>query len=119
MNFSRSTPERPLILNAGLTAGYDVPWRQVHTLLIAAAQSVEGILQDPAPFVLQTSLDDFYVSYQVNAYTSSPARMAQMYSDLNQQILDRFASAGIDITSPHYNIVVAPDKSGLAQAQGK
>ncbi len=118
VNFSRSTPERPLILNAGLTAGYDVPWRQVHTLLIAAAEAVGGVLEEPKPFVLQTSLNDFYVSYQVNAYTSSPACMAQMYSDLNQQILDRFADAGIDITSPHYNIVVAPDRTGLAQAQG-
>ncbi len=119
VNFSRSTPERPLILNAGLTAGYDVPWRQVHTLLIAAARAVDGIAVEPAPFVLQTSLDDFYVSYQVNAYTSSPARMAEMYSDLNQQILDRFAEAGIDITAPHYNIVVAPERSALAQSQGK
>ena len=119
VNFSRATTARPLILNAGITVGYDVPWRQVHELLIAAAADVEGVLEEPAPFVLQTSLDDFYVSYQINAYTSSPARMAGMYSELNQQILDRFAAAGIDATAPHYNVMIAPDRSGLRQAQGQ
>ena len=60
------------------------------------------ILEDPAPFVLQTSLDDFYVSYQINAYTRKPAVMALTYSLLHQNIQDQFNKAGVEIMSPHY-----------------
>jgi hypothetical protein len=41
----------------------------VHQALIDAALKTEMILQEPKTFVRQTSLDDFYVSYQINAYT--------------------------------------------------
>ena len=85
-----------------MTIGYDVPWRQVHQLLIAAADSTKEILTDPKPFVLQTSLDDFYVSYQLNAYADQPSGMARTDSELRQNIQDRFFEAGVEIMSPHY-----------------
>ena len=103
INFSNSTQSQPLILHVTVSIGYDAPWRQVHSLLIAAATDTPDILPDPAPFVLQTSLDDFYVSYQINAYTTSPARMASIYSVLNQNIQDKFNEAGVEIMSPHYS----------------
>lgn len=74
----------------------------MHELLIAAAKATDGVLADPSPFVLQTALDDFYVEYEVNAYTERPNDMAQIYSDLHQHIQDEFARAGIEILSPHY-----------------
>jgi small-conductance mechanosensitive channel len=40
------------------------------------------------PFVLQTSLDDFYVSYQINAYVKEPNKQAVIYSNLHQNIQD-------------------------------
>lgn len=83
INFSSSAEARGLILHTGVTIGYDAPWMKVHELLIAAAQSTEGILKEPKPFVLQTSLDDFFVSYEVNAYTDKPNEMAKIYSDLH------------------------------------
>ena len=102
-NYSRATVEKPLILNMEITLGYDTPWRRIHELLIGAAKGVMGVLAEPAPFVLQTALDDFYVRYQVNAATVFPTRMAEMYSELNQRILDAFNEAGVEIMSPHYN----------------
>lgn len=92
----------PLILNTTITLGYDVPWRLVHKVLIDAALSTEGVLGDPAPFVFQTSLDDFYVSYQINAYTQNPGSMARTYSALYQNLQDKCNEAGIEILSPHY-----------------
>ncbi|MEZ0129927.1 mechanosensitive ion channel family protein, partial [Flavobacterium sp. LBUM151] len=59
--------------------------------------------QTPAPFVLQTSLDDFYVSYQINVYTKHPTKQPRIYSSLHQNIQDSFNAAGIEIMSPHYN----------------
>ena len=72
VNYSRASVEKPLLLNMEITLGYDTPWRRIHELLISAAKGVPGVLADPAPFVLQTALDDFYVRYQVNAATVFP-----------------------------------------------
>ncbi|MDD2732917.1 MAG: mechanosensitive ion channel family protein [Desulfuromonadaceae bacterium] len=101
-NFSSSAKEYGLILHTTVTIGYDAPWRTVHELLTAAALATNNILELPAPFVLQTSLDDFYVSYQINAYTEKPSVMARTYSELHQNIQEKFNEGGIEIMSPHY-----------------
>lgn len=102
VNYSASAQQRGLILHTGVSIGYDVPWRQVHQLLVDAAVDTPDILEYPSPFVLQTSLDDFYVSYEINAYTAKPSKMADIYSQLHQNILDRFNAAGVEIMSPSY-----------------
>jgi len=102
VNYTNAGTSTGLILHSTVTIGYDVPWRQVHELLISAANSCEMILKDPKPFVLQTSLDDFYVSYQINAYTKNPEKSALIYSSLHSAIQDEFAKAKVEIMSPHY-----------------
>ncbi|CAH2031462.1 mechanosensitive ion channel family protein [Trichlorobacter ammonificans] len=92
-----------LILHTTVTIGYDVPWRRVHELLQAAARSTDRILADPQPFVLQTALNDFSVSYELNVYTDAPSAMATIYSTLHANIQDRFNEAGVEIMSPHYS----------------
>ena len=94
-----------LILNTTITLGYDVPWRKVHQVLIDAAIATNNILAEPVPFVFQTSLDDFYVSYELNAYTNKPILMASIYSELHQNIKDKCNEAEIEILSPHYSAV--------------
>jgi len=101
VNYTRLAEERGLILHTTVTIGYDAPWRTVHELLVAAAGATDGVLADPAPFVLQTALDDFYVSYELNAYTRDASRIALIYSDLHANIQDRFNEAGVEIMSPH------------------
>lgn len=103
INYNAPMLEEGLILNTTVTIGYDVPWRKVHELLIQAALATRDILQEPQPFVLQTSLDDYYVSYELNAYTQVPERMAVIYSDLHQNIQDWFNEADVEIMSPAYN----------------
>jgi len=102
IDFSSSAADRGLILHTSVTIGYDVPWRTVHELLLAAAGVTANVLKDPVPFVLQTALNDFYVSYELNAYTDQPAIMAKTYSELHQNIQDKFFEAGVEIMSPHY-----------------
>lgn len=103
INYSASAKDAGLILHTTVTIGYDVPWKQVHELLIAAAQDTEDISKEPVPFVLQTSLDDFYVSYEINAYTHRPDKMAVIYANLHRNIQDQFNKAGVEIMSPHYS----------------
>ena len=105
INFSSAAHEQGLILHTSDTIGYDAPWQTVHELLIAAARATTHILKTPEPFVYQTSLDDFYVTYELNAYTDQPNLMASIYAELHQHIQDRFNEAGVEIMSPHYTQV--------------
>lgn len=107
INYSANArPDQPgLILHTTVTIGYDTPWKKMHQALLVAADRTEYLQKDPAPFVLQTSLDDFFVSYQLNAYTKEPNKQALIYSDLHQNIQDACNEAGIEIMSPHYHSV--------------
>lgn len=105
VNFSQSAREYGLIIHSEVTIGYDAPWRQVHQLLIDAALNTPGVVDDPRPFVLETSLSDWYPVYQVNAYIQDANRLGEIYSDLHQNIQDRFNEAGVEIMSPHYMAV--------------
>lgn len=102
INYSSSAGNPGLILHTTLTIGYDASWKVVQQLLIDAALKTENVLSSPAPFVLQTSLDDFYVSYELNVFTNAPNVMSNTYSSLHQNIQDAFYKAGVEIMSPHY-----------------
>ena len=106
-NYSSNTKQvnNGLLIHTVVSIGYDVPWKEIHKALIEAALKTEMIEQTPSPFVLQTSLDDFYVSYQINVYTKHPTKQPMIYSSLHQNIQDSFNAAGIEIMSPHYNAV--------------
>ncbi len=115
INFSSSAKDRGLILHTGVTIGYDAPWRTVHKLLIDAAKATTHILQKPEPFVLQTSLNDFYVTYEINAYTDQPNKMAEIYAELHQNIQDKFNEAGVEIMSPHYSQIRDGNKTTIPE----
>ncbi|KAB8040910.1 mechanosensitive ion channel [Silvanigrella paludirubra] len=114
INYSSSADSYGLILNQTISIGYDTPWRIVHELLIKSALKTNGILNEPVPFVLQTQLNDFYVSYEINAYTRQPNQMANIYSELNQNIRDNFNMAGVEIMSPHYTSIRNGNKSTIS-----
>jgi small-conductance mechanosensitive channel len=121
INYSTSAATEGLILHTTVTIGYDAEWKTVHELLLKAAAQTEGVIQTPKPFILQTSLDDFYVSYQLNVYTRQPNRMAVIESELHKNIQESFNAGGVEIMSPHYaalrdgNEVTIPSQS---RAQG-
>jgi len=102
INYSSDAVDKGLILHSTVTIGYDVPWAGMHQALLNAADRTDMVLKEPKPFVLQTSLDDFYVSYQINAYTKDPNKQAVIYSQLHANIQDCCNEAGIEILSPHY-----------------
>ena len=102
VNFTSEAERDGLIVHSTVTIGYDVPWNLVHETLIEAAQKTEFVLEDPKPFVLQTSLNDFYVSYEINAYTHHASRQALIYSELHAHIQDCCNAREIEIMSPHY-----------------
>ncbi|MEH6591767.1 MAG: mechanosensitive ion channel family protein [Halioglobus sp.] len=105
INYSKNMGQSGLLVHTGITIGYDVPWQVVNELLIEAAKKTEGIGQYPEPFVLQTSLEDNYVSYEVNGWTRKPEELPRIYSTLHANILDEFHGHNVEITSPAYRAV--------------
>lgn len=101
-NYSIEAKENGLIIHTTVTIGYDVPWKDMHQVLIDAALRTDMILKEPMPFVFQTSLEDFYVAYQINAYTREASKQSLIYSNLHQNIQDVANERGIEIMSPHY-----------------
>ncbi len=102
VNYSVGARAQGLALYTTVTIGYDVPWKKVHEMLLEAAKRTAGIVKSKPAYVLQTSLDDFYVSYQLNAFTQKPIEMPAIYSELHAHIQDVFNENGIEIMSPHY-----------------
>jgi small-conductance mechanosensitive channel len=105
INYSKNLGQAGLLVHSSITIGYDVPWQRVNELLIAAAKKTEGIGQAPEPFVLQTSLEDNYVSYEINGWTRKPEELPRIYSALHANILDEFHGHNVEITSPAYRAV--------------
>lgn len=114
-NYSASARNFGLIIHSEVTIGYDAPWRKVHELLIEAALATEGVSNEPKPFVLETALSDFYPVYQINAYIQDANKLAGIYSELHQNIQDKFNEAGVEIMSPHYRAERNGDKTTIPE----
>jgi len=105
INYSSTAHTEGIFLHTTVTIGYDVPWRQVHDVMLRAAANTPGVDEKPKPFVLQTALGDFSVAYELNAYTRQPDVMPRTYSLLHQNLQDAFNQAGIEVLSPTYSAV--------------
>lgn len=114
INYSTQAKKAGITLHTGVTIGYDVPWPTVQQLLLSAAAATPDIEEDPKPFVLQTSLEDNYVAYELNAFTRRADRRPAIYSDLHANILDAFHTAGVEITSPHFRAVRDGNEPAIA-----
>jgi len=106
VNFTRLSSEGGALVSTTVTIGYDAPWRQVHGLLELAARRTPGLRQQPAPYVVQHALSDWYVEYQLVAHAESSDERPLALSRLNAAIQDAFNEHGVQIMSPHF--VVQP-----------
>lgn len=103
VNYSSAVEQRKgVIIHTEVTIGYGVPRETVENLLIEAAQSCTKLQKKPAPFVRVRALEDFYVRYEINAYTLQSLQLSACYSELHKAILDHFFEAGVEIMSPHF-----------------
>jgi small-conductance mechanosensitive channel len=102
VNYSTLAKQHGLILHTAVGIGYETPWRQVEAMLLEAANRTEGLLKEPKPFVLQTALGDFAVTYELNVHSDAPALMPRLYTALHRNILDVFNEYGVQIMTPAY-----------------
>lgn len=90
------------IVHSDFTFTYKVPRQTVEQYLLEAAARCDLLLKEPKPFVLVTSLDDFYTHYEINGYTQATERLFEVYSELHKHIVDVFHEHDLDPTSSHY-----------------
>lgn len=102
VNSSRLAEGKGLVVHTTVTIGYNTPWRQVHALLIQAAESTPGLSAEPKPFVNQSALSDFYVEYRLCAQVERAERRRMTLTALHANIQDAFNEYGVQIMSPHY-----------------
>jgi len=102
LNYSKKSQDPGVILHTTVGIGYETPWRQVDSMLKLAAERTEGLLKEPAPFVLKRALGDFAITYEINVYCNDPSRILHYYSLLHQNILDVFNEYNVQIMTPNY-----------------
>ena len=100
-NYTVAAKNFGLIVHTKVTIGYDVPWQQVKKIMESAALETPGIKRKPHPFMMITALDDYYVEYEINAFTDDAVKLSATYSALHQNLLKHFFEAGVEIMSPH------------------
>lgn len=122
-NFTGSAGDGGALISTTVTIGYDTPWRQVHAMLIRAAELTSGLRLQPKPFVMQKALQDFYVEYELYAYVDRPLERIQILSELHSHIQDEFNTYGVQIMSPNFvlqpknNVVVNKEDWFAAPAE--
>jgi small-conductance mechanosensitive channel len=101
-NYTRYHETDGVFFPTSITIGYDTPWRQVHALLLLAAERTAGVSKQPAPAVRQTELQDFCVQYTLLVALEHPSRRSAILDRLHANIQDAFNEFDVQITSPHY-----------------
>jgi small-conductance mechanosensitive channel len=109
-DYSRSGDAAGVYTPTSVTIGYDAPWRQVHALLLGAAERTAGLRAVPKPLVVQASLEDFYVKYTL--LVSLEQQQARLFTldALHANIQDLFNEHGVQIMSPNYVLDPAAPK---------
>ena len=101
-NYSQRYTGSASVLSTSITIGYDTPWRQVHAMLLMAAEQIDGIVKAPEPYVVQKALTDFYVQYELFVVVEWPGERRAVLSALHSKIQDIFNEYGVQIMSPQY-----------------
>jgi len=104
---------RSVALNVQVTLGYDVDKDYAQATLIEAACKTPGIICSPdkAPFVLLRELGSFSITYELNAFTDVPNRLAQIRSELISNMLIVLNKAGIVIATPTIVTIKGDEKT--------
>jgi small-conductance mechanosensitive channel len=109
-DYSRAGDSEGVYTPTSVTIGYDTPWRQVHALLLSAAERTTGVRREPKPVVLQASLEDYYVKYTLFVCLERQQSRPFTLDTLHAHIQDLFNEYGVQIMSPNYMMDPAAPK---------
>ena len=101
-DYSRLAEKGETFTPTSVTIGYDTPWRQIHALLLMAAERTPGVRVEPKPYVWQEALQDFYVKYTLFVCLDNQEQRYFTLNTLHANIQDLFNEYGVQIMSPNY-----------------
>ena len=98
-----------VVVRVGVAYGSDVA--EVHAVLLAAANSVESVVDDPEPYVRFVEMGDSALLFQVQGWIDEPALRGQCIDGLNTAIYEALGKARIEIPFPQRVVHAAPRAS--------
>src|SRR3954469_10633612 len=109
-DYSRTGGGEGVFTPTSVTIGYDTPWRQVHAMMLMAAERTPGLRSEPKPTVFQAGLEDFYVKYTLFVCLEEQESRLLTLDALHANIQDVFNEHGVQIMSPNYMLDPAAPK---------
>lgn len=99
-------PTRRLSVEVGIGYGDDIS--HARTVILAAFNDLPGIVTDPAPAVLVTSLADFTVVLEVRFWIDPPARRdaVEAQDQVLEAMKNALTKAGIDLPYPTQQLLI-------------
>jgi len=83
-----------------VSVAYDSEIELVTRTLLAGAEGVDNVLQDPAPKVQFLKFGDWSLDFRLLVWTNRPRLHTQIRSDINYRVERLFRHAGIEIPFP-------------------
>ena len=103
INFSR---EKAFAQQVEFGLSYKVPPSQVVQVLQRAAQSVDGVLQQPPVSAIVQGYADYFINYQVLYWSRLPGEQRRIQSQIRQRVWYALERAGISIPFPIRDTIV-------------
>jgi small-conductance mechanosensitive channel len=98
INWSYGDPRARISIPVSVAYGSDI--ELITKTLLAAAEEVDNVLQDPAPKVQFLKFGDWSLDFRLLVWTNRPRLHTQIRSDINYRIEKLFRHAGIEIPFP-------------------
>ena len=110
INFTSPTRVHRRKLTLGLR--YETPPNEAKASILRAVRGVEGVLEDPAPFVLTRSYDDFSIAYRIHFYLEDFPRKERIEDEVLTRISVPAQARRPERPLPHPRHQRAPDLRG-------
>jgi potassium efflux system protein len=98
INWSYGDARARISIPVGVASDSDI--EVVKETLLAAAEGVDRVLEDPSPNVQFLKFGDFSLDFRLLVWTREPNRHPQIRSDLNYRIAKLFQARGIELGRP-------------------
>jgi small-conductance mechanosensitive channel/CRP-like cAMP-binding protein len=98
INFTAPTRVHRRKLKLGLR--YETPPNAAKASILRAVRSVEGVLAEPAPFVLTRSYDDFSIGYRIHFFIEDFPRKERIEDEVSTRIWYQLRRDGLGIPFP-------------------
>jgi small-conductance mechanosensitive channel len=83
-----------------ITPGFEYNSEDVEKVLLEAAGKVQGVLQEPTPYVWVTKFQNYAVEYTLYVFINNIGRLPEIDADLYKKVLATCKEHEIDISTP-------------------